>query len=163
LNEKEKVAFEEPLKAQVSPRDELQIACPGADESACIYASQFINLFRDAGWKVRGNIVDRVVLATPSSGVILYERGTGKLDPDNWRSGLWMRISPSLLHVRQAFINIGVEPDSGANPSLQDGLITVYFGSEKSNESERTQLTDVIDAMNSEIRKGHIPKQPPIP
>ena len=57
------------------------MACAQADEAACIYADQFINIFRDAGWKVHNNRLDRIMLARPWPGVVLFKKGTGQLVP----------------------------------------------------------------------------------
>ena len=154
----ERDAFEQPLKEQKAPREGIQVGCPQADENTCIYATQFIDLFREAGWTVQGNQVQRVTLGRPSSGVTLFKRGSGKLDPSNWRSGLWTAISPSLESVRQAFVNVGIEPDSGANSDLPEEVIAVYFGSEKSNEAERTPLTETMEKVERWRRDGNIPK-----
>ena len=63
LSEKERQAFQEPLKVQQKgEHEEIQIVCPTSDESTCVYANQFINIFREAGWKVQNNQVERVTL-----------------------------------------------------------------------------------------------------
>lgn len=158
LNQRERSAFEQPLKQQKEPREEIQIACPQAEESTCVYAAQFINLFREAGWKVQGNAVQRGALGAPLAGVILVKHGTGTIDPSNWRSGLWTQMSPSFENVRQAFINVGIEPDSIADQALSENVIRVYFGSEKPNQAERTPLTDMMQRVERERRNGTIPK-----
>jgi hypothetical protein len=98
------------------------------------------------------NKVERVTLAKPLDGVILFKHGTGKLDPANWRSGLWTVFSPSIKSVGQAFVNVGIEPDSGANPDLPEGVITIYFGPEKLNEAEKTLFTRTMESL------GLVPK-----
>jgi uncharacterized membrane protein YhaH (DUF805 family) len=153
FSETEQNVFEQPLKGQVEPHEEIQITCPQADENTCIYAAQFIDFFRDAGWTVRGNKVERVTLAKPLKGVILFKQGTGKLDPANWRSGLWTAFSPSIKSVGQAFVNVEIEPDSGANPDLPEGVITIYFGPEKPNEAEKTPFTRTMESL------GLVPKK----
>jgi hypothetical protein len=156
LNGKERSAFEHPLKEQKAPREEIQFACPQDDETVCVYAAQFIDLFREAGWKVSSNQVERVVLAKPQAGIVLYKHGTGQLDPNNWRSGLWVQMSASLRSVYRAFNSVGIEPDSAANPSLPENIITIYFGLEKPNEDEETELTRGMKKMDVEIREGRI-------
>src|SRR6266404_327548 len=89
LNEKERALFEKPLSEQKEPREEVQLVCTQGDESACVYAAQFVDIFREAGWKVRDNHVQRVRMNNPTAGIILFKRGVGKLDPDNWRSRLY--------------------------------------------------------------------------
>jgi hypothetical protein len=40
-------------------------------------------------------------------------------------------FSLSLINVRQAFVNIGIQPESGSNPELPEGIMAIYFGSPK--------------------------------
>jgi len=87
LSEKERALFEKPLSEQKEPREEIQIICAQGDEPACVYAAQFVNIFREAGWKVRDNHAEPVHLNNPTAGIVLFKHGEGKLDPDNWRSG----------------------------------------------------------------------------
>jgi hypothetical protein len=158
LDAKERSLFEEPLKEQKEPREEIQITCPQADENTCVYAGQFVNLFREAGWKVHDNHVQRVTMSNPTAGTFLFKHGSGKLNPDDWRSGLWMAFSASFVNTRQAFVNIGVEPESGSNPELPEGIIAIYFGSEKPDESERTLLTDTMRKVERQWREGTLPR-----
>jgi hypothetical protein len=157
LSQDERMSFEAPLKSQAKNREEIWIFCPQSDEIICSYAVQYVNLFREAGWKVQGNAVQRATLANPPSGVVFFKHGNGQLDPNNWRSGLWTRMSSSLVSVRQAFINIGIEPDEQSDAQLPEDVLRVYFGVEKSNEMERTSLTDSIDQMNQAIKAKQIP------
>jgi hypothetical protein len=156
LSNQERYAFERPLKEQKAPREKIQVACPQDDERACVYAAQFVDYFREAGWTVQGNLVERVMLARPLAGVILFKHGSGRLDPSNWRSGLWAALSPSLVSVYHAFVNIGIEPGSGPNPELPEGTITVYFGSEKSSPAESTALGAAIRRAEQARRAGVI-------
>ena len=158
FTEVERNQFEQPLKDQMETREEIQIMCPVADESSCVYAGQFIDLFRQAGWKVQGNQVDRITLAKPLAGVVLFQHGSGTLDPDNWQLGLWSPISPSLENVRKAFVNVGIEPDSGANPNLPGNIIAIYFGLEKKNQAERTRLTAMMEVVERERQKRTFPR-----
>ena len=158
FNQRERYAFEKPLQEQKEPRETITLSCPAADENTCVYAAQFVDMFREAGWKIQNNAVERVTLGRAYPGVILVKHGTGKLDPNNWRSGLWTQMSPSLEHVRQAFINVGIEPDSIADEALPQDMLRVYFGSEKINPSERTSLTDAMEALERERQRGTVPK-----
>jgi hypothetical protein len=144
LSQEEWNVFEKPLKEQKEIPEEISLICAGADEAACIYGTQFVNIFRDAGWKVKNNHVDRVTMEKPLSGITLFKKGKGKLDPNNWRSGLWTEISPSLRSVAQAFENLGIEPELQNNPEIPDEGVVIYFGPEKPNESEKTSLTDAM-------------------
>jgi hypothetical protein len=67
-------------------------------------------------------------------------------------------MSPSFENVRQAFINVGIEPGSIADQAVSENVIRVYFGSEKPNQAERTPLTDMMERVERERRNGTIPK-----
>jgi hypothetical protein len=157
LTERERVLFEKPLSEQKEPREEIQIVCAQGDEPACVYAAQFVNIFREAGWKVRDNHVEPVRMNNPTAGIVLFKHGQGKLDPDNWRSGLWSALTASLVDVRQAFVNIGIEPESASNPELPEGVVSVYFGLEKEDEGAPTSLTKTMEKLGKGWRGGPVP------
>jgi hypothetical protein len=157
LSEHERVLFERPLSEQKEPREEIQIICAQGDEPACVYAAQFVNIFREAGWKVRDNHVEPVRMNNPTAGIVLFKRGQGKLDPDNWRSGLWTALTASLVDVREAFVNIGIEPEGAGNPELPEGVISIYFGLEKEDEGAATNLTKTMEKLGNQWRGGPIP------
>jgi hypothetical protein len=158
LSDKERALFEKPLSEQKGPREEIQITCSQGDEAACVYANQFVNIFREAGWRVRDNHVERVLMSNPTGGIFIFKRGTGKLNPDDWRSGLWTALTLSFVNVRQAFVNLGIEPESGSNPEMPEGVITVYFGSEKDAEGAPTVLTDMMKRAERQWRDGTVPR-----
>src|ERR1700733_11333798 len=54
LTEKETIEFEKPLIDQKTGREQIELMCPGTVEEDCTYAAQFINIFREAGWTVKG-------------------------------------------------------------------------------------------------------------
>jgi hypothetical protein len=157
LSVQERYSFEKPLSEQKEPREEIQILCAEGDEPSCLYGGQFVNLFREAGWKVQNNRIERVRLNNPSAGIVLFKHGTGKLDPDNWQSGLWTALTASLVDVRRAFVNIGIEPESASNPELREGVISIYFGLEREDEGAPTNLTSTMKKLGSEWRGGPIP------
>jgi hypothetical protein len=157
LDEKERTLFEKPLSEQKEPREEIQIVCAQGNEPACVYAAQFVNMFREAGWKVRGNHAEPVRMDNPTAGIILFKHGEGKLDPDNWRSGLWAALTASLVDTRQAFVNIRIEPEFGSNPELPEGVISIYFGLEKEDEGAPTSLTRTMKQLGNQWRGGPIP------
>jgi hypothetical protein len=141
LDEREWQAFQKPLRSQAEQREKIQILCPASDEGSCIYAQQFVNVFRDAGWTVEGNAIERVTISAPTAGVTIYSRGDGQLDPNNWRSGLWVTWTPSFINLCQAFENIGIEPESQATLQQRHDELAIYFGLEKENQSEETDVT----------------------
>jgi hypothetical protein len=158
LNEKERALFEKPLSEQKEPREEIQLTCTQGDESVCVYAAQFVSIFREADWKVRNNHVEPVRMNNPTAGILLFKRGIGKLDPDDWRSGLWSALTASLIDVRQAFVNIGIQPESASNPEMPEGVVSVYFGLEKEDESVPTSLTKTMEKLGKQWRGGPIPQ-----
>ena len=157
LSEKERALFEKPLSEQKEPREEIQIVCAQGDEAACVYAAQFVNIFREAGWKVRDNHVEPVRMNNPTAGIVLFRHGRGKPDTDNWRSGVWTALTASLIDTRQAFANIGIEPESGSNPELPEGVVSIYFGLEKENEGEPTDFTKTMKKLGKHWRGGPVP------
>jgi hypothetical protein len=160
LNDRERNLFEKPLAEQKEPREEIEILCAQGNESVCVYAAQFVNFFREAGWEVRGNYVQPVILSNPNAGIVLFKHGQGTLDPDNWQSGLWSALTASLVDVRRAFINIGIQPESASNPQLHEGVISIYFGLEKEDESVPTTLTKTMEKLGNQWRGGPIPSPP---
>lgn len=149
LSAKERARFEEPLRAQNSPRDELEIACPNYDNVVCTYAAQFIEIFREAGWKIKDNQVTRVEIKIPHVGVVLVRHSDKLPDPDKPGSGVWNAITPSLETVRQAFVNVGIEPDSSVSTDFPDTIMVVSFGTEREDESAPTPFTAMMDRMRN--------------
>jgi hypothetical protein len=142
LDAEEQARFEKPLKHQTDDRYEIQLACPSADESVCVYAAQFINLFREAGWKVQDNQVKRVVLGVPYEGIRIFSYVPKYPEPDApVNTGVWSAVTPSLISVYRAFSAIGIESESGIRNDEKPDALTVYFGSERADESQPTQFT----------------------
>ena len=159
LTDQERVRFQGPIKDQLSARDEIVVACPQQDEGTCVYAAQFVNIFREAGWRVRGNAVERGLWSRPVAGVFLINQGTGEIDPNDWKSGLWSRITPSFETVRDAFIKIGVESDSMSDKNLPDKTLMVYFGPEKPDAAAPTALTATMEKVEEYRRANAIPRE----
>jgi hypothetical protein len=142
LTAKERVLFENALKPQKGDDLEIQFACPPNDERTCTYAGQFINLVGDSGWKVR-SYVDRLTLTRPLDGIMIYRRG-GNRDYllQHYNAGGYFNISePHLLAIQKAFQSIQIEPSGGTNPDIPENVMMVYFGPERENEAEPTDLT----------------------
>jgi hypothetical protein len=142
LDDDEKQAFEAPLREQAEDRYEIQLACPSADESTCVYAAQFINIFKEAGWKIQDYQVKRVTLGVPYDGVRIFsyvEKYPDPAAPPN--IGVWTKISKSLITVYRSFHAIQIEPEQGIRNDLKENVLTVYFGSERADEGAPTSLT----------------------
>jgi hypothetical protein len=86
--------------------------CPPNDERDCAVAGQFIALFRKVGWKVKGNIVDRVFNGSPKAGFYLVLHSTVDPDPGNpeGKTGAWTKMPPAYFTVKSAF-NMLVKTD----------------------------------------------------
>jgi len=154
LADAERTLFEEPLKKQTDDRYEIQLTCPSADEPTCVYAAQFITLFREAGWKVQNNQVQRVILGVPYSGIRLFSYVEKYPEPDAPAdTGVWTKVSPSLVTVYRSFHAIGIEPDGGIRNDIKENVLTVYFGSEKADESEPTDMTKLYGQLSDAKRQ----------
>jgi hypothetical protein len=142
LDDTERSLFEAPLNQQARDRYEIQLACPAADEATCVYAGQFVDLFKDAGWKVQDYQVKRVSLGLPYDGVRLFSYVKQYPAPDAHSNvGVWTEVSPSLITIYRSFHAIGIEAEQGIRIDEKQNEITIYFGSERADESKPTGLT----------------------
>jgi hypothetical protein len=141
LDQDEKISFESTLKSQKDGAPEIQIACPANDETTCAFAGQFITMFGEADWRINTS-VSRLVLTRPQTGVVIYLRGGDKqYSEQHWNAGGWFPINePHVLAIQKAFQVIHIEIDSGTNPELADGVMTIYFGPERADEEADTNL-----------------------
>jgi hypothetical protein len=142
LDQDERTRFENALKAQKDDDLEVQIACSPNDEKVCTYAGQFIFPIGDSGWKVQ-SIVDRLPLTRPMDGITIYRRGGDKdYMLQHYNAGGWFNNNePHLLAMQRAFQTIRIEPNGGTDPDLPENVMMIYFGPERENEAERTDLT----------------------
>lgn len=144
LDEDEKARFKAPLEDQEEDRYDIELACPNSDEATCVYVAQFITLFREAGWKVEDNQVKRVTLGIPYDGIRLFGYVEKYPEPDApVNSGVWALVSKSLIATYRSFHAIGIEAESGIRKDEKPNTLTVYFGSERADESTPTQLTQL--------------------
>jgi hypothetical protein len=155
LDQEEQQSFEQPLKNQQSPRASLTLACSAYDEAACTYGGQFVYLFRDAGWKVKNNGVERVTLTYPYDGVRIFAYVKQYPDPNAPPNvGVWTRVTPSLITVYRAFHAIGVEPEENIRKDESPEELTVYFGHEKEDEGQPTNLSRMFQDL-PDIKQEH--------
>lgn len=127
LRQEQKVEFVKALKAAPEPREAIRLGCPGADETACVLAGDFLELFNEAGWIVKSVGVERVSLSKPRSGVVLMKRGA-TTDPPPPGSGVWMLQTPSLLALETAFKSVGFDTEKAADATMPEGVIGVFIG-----------------------------------
>ena len=142
LTAKERASFENALRAQKGDDIEIQLACPPNDEKGCTYAGQFIRAVGDSGWKVQA-YVSRLTLTKPLEGIMIYRRGGNRdYSLQHYDAGGYFNINePHLLAMQKAFQSIQIEPSGGTNPDLPENVMMIYFGPERENEAEPTDLT----------------------
>ncbi len=142
LTAKERASFENALKAQKGDDIEIQLACPPNDEKGCTYAGQFIRPVGDSGWKVQA-YVSRLTLTKPLDGIMIYRRGGNRdYSLQHYDAGGYFNINePHLLVMQKAFESIQIEPSGGTNSDLPENVMMIYFGPERENEAEPTDLT----------------------
>lgn len=120
--------FSEILKKAKDPKESIKLGCAGNDENACVFAGQLFGLFRESGWIVEGNVVERVALGVPLPGIALFRRGEGKLDPSNPKSGLWIKHTYGLSIVQSSFEKIGLSTETKAEAKFDENVIGVFVG-----------------------------------
>jgi len=147
LGTDEITTFEAPLKAQKSERQEIIFACPAADENACVYATQFPDYFREAGWIVPKNGIERVTLGVAYAGIVIVTHADAKPDFTKPGTGVWVAMTPSLASVYEAFHGIGIEPDDVSDTDLPRTTLRIYIGAEKHDAAQQTQLTKGMETM----------------
>jgi hypothetical protein len=142
LSQDERTRFENALKTQKDDDLEIQIACSPTDEKVCAYAEQFIRPIGDSGWKVQA-YVSRLTLTRPLEGTMIYRRGGNRdYSLQHYDAGGYFNISePHLIAMQKAFQSISIEPSGGTDPDIPENTMLIYFGPEKDNEAERTDLT----------------------
>ena len=63
----------------------------------------------------------------------------------------------TLLSVQKAFQSLGVEPDASTGYQFPDGVTIIYFGTERENEDEPTDLTRITEWTTGK-KTGPFPK-----
>src|SRR5215208_697303 len=143
--------LQEALKASPPPHEKIVLGC-GLNEEACVFAGEFLNLFRRAGWEVENNSVRRFVADHPVAGIVVSMHGVGKHDPSNPDSGLWAIVSQSRIDLGNAFSSIGLTPHFEADPKRPEGTILVFFGvapSEEEQEKRREEYQRDLQLIKS--------------
>jgi hypothetical protein len=143
LSKAERAKFEKPLIGLKQPKMSVHLYCAPEDEVDCEYAADLVPLFGEAGWDI-STTVDRVTLTLPKAGVLIGLHGTAKLEDESklkWNQGEWTLSTPEEWAVRQAFVNIGIEPDSTSGAAVPENQINLYIGHEREDESAPTDMT----------------------
>ena len=120
--------FIDSLKSQTQERYAIKIGCAPGSEEECVIAGHFVDFFREAGWTVDGNSVQRATIGKPEAGILLFVHGTGTIDQGNAHAGLWVLQSTSLLTVSNAFRRIGLSAGMRADSQIPENKIYIYFG-----------------------------------
>lgn len=124
----------EVLKGAPPPHEKITLGCSAYSEESCVFAGQFLNLFKRAGWPLQVDGVERVNLTRPIAGVVLFTHGEGKYDPSAPDSGLWTKITPDRDALEEAFSNLDLDPESSADGTIPEGEVRIFFGIEPSEE-----------------------------
>lgn len=149
LSKSERAKFENPLKDLKQPKMSIHLYCAPEDEVDCEYAADFIPLFGEAGWDI-ATTVDRVNLGRPRSGILIGLHGTVKPEDESklkWNQGEWTRLTPEQFAVRQAFVNIGIEPDAMSGATVPENQINIFVGHEREDESAPTDMTREVEQL----------------
>ena len=157
LSDAERNAFEKPLLSLKEPKMSVHLYCAPGDEIDCEYAASLIPLFGQAGWDVSGT-VDRFTLTRPEAGILIGMHGTVKPEDEaklKWNQGEWTKWTPEVALVRQAFVNIGIEPDSNSGYMIPENQINIYVSHERENESAPTDMTRNAAIFERETRDHH--------
>jgi hypothetical protein len=144
LSGEEQKRFEAPLRV-TSPKLTIILNCPQNEEQDCAYALQFVDYFRTAGFTVDGNMVHRITLKDPFSGVVLGAHVDKDADPNRpVGTGIWVALSETSMNVTKAFANIHTGTVQVSGSQVPSDSLEVYFGPERPFQDEKTILQQSI-------------------
>lgn len=136
LSGKEIDRFKKPLMSPDFGKIPVHLARPAADETTCVYAAQFIQVFRDAGWSVPEGIVERQTLLMPYDGVRIFEYTDTPIDyADPKGTYAWMAMTCPMVAIAKGLASVGIMPDVGHGNTLPKDVLTIYFGPPNTSES----------------------------
>lgn len=126
------------LASQKEQRDRVRLGCPAGHEDICVLAAPFMDAFKRGHFLVEGDQIYRVTLGKPTAGVIISSYGhADAFDPQDPDQGKWVRQTPSLDTIEEAFGTIGINAAGGADESLPNDVITIYFGIEPDERTDK--------------------------
>jgi hypothetical protein len=138
----------------------ISIDCVASDESVCVYAAQYLDLFKLAGWRSTDGLVHRITLGVPVSGVRLGVHQDIPFDPNQHPgTGHWVKMTPGMISVVQAFANINIGADFEGGSSIPDGVIEVYFGPAETLEGARESRRRSLHLL-SQLKSVHVNPRP---
>jgi len=148
LSKKEIEKFQKPLIAEKTDRPQIRLACPAIDETECVYAGQFIGIFRDAGWTVPEGIVERQTLSIPYDGIRIFVHTDAHDDLGKSKGNFqWMAITRGMVAIYDSFSNVGIISDAGHGDAIPKDSLTIYFGPPKQDESVANDFTKTVQGV----------------
>jgi hypothetical protein len=121
--------FMDVLRIQKEPKETLIVKCPSNDEELCTVATTYLQMFQRAGWKTPTGGIERGLYLKSFPGVTISKRPQpGEPDRNNPDVGLWVQQTPSVITIKNAFHQIGVEVRRDADQDLPENTISIYFG-----------------------------------
>jgi phage terminase large subunit len=79
--------------------------------------------------------IERVSPTKPITGVVIFKYGhAARFDTNDPDQGKWVKVSASLINIKQAFSAIGIDAVVVADEHMQQNIIGVYFGIESQNK-----------------------------
>ena len=157
FTEDERREFVALLASQTEPRDRVRLACPTSNEEVCVLAEPFVGDFQRGHFFVENAGITRTILGKPTSGVVLLTYGHADIfDPQNPDMGKWVKQTPSLSKIEDAFGEIGINTIGLADESLPHDLILIYFGIEpdEATDKRRESLRKQRQEAERQIRES---------
>jgi hypothetical protein len=160
FNADEQGKFEALLSHPSDPKTVVRLSCPMADEAVCIYAVQFIDIFKSAGWTVDGGIVERVTLLVPYAGTRQFCHSDAPFDPmQKPGTGHWLAVTPDSISIQKAFISMGIGTDRGGEADIPSDMINIYFGPEEgAGEADASLQRSMAEIARYKQATSQIPK-----
>jgi len=132
------------LASETEPRERVRLGCPAANEEICVLVTPFVDAFKRGHFIVENNRVDRVTLGQAAAGVVLFKYGhADAYNPQDPDQGVWVRQTPSMETIEEAFAQIGINLKQSADEALPEDVIGVYFSIEPYEPVERTNLREL--------------------
>jgi len=155
LSRSEQLKFEKEIKPPGV--EKIAFGCPPTDDRICTLGDQFPDLFGESGWPIEGMTRVQPGRLEPGVVIVVPSLSPSVRFPGKWFNMAQMAIDPSVVHIRDAFVSIGIEPDMSVNPGLAKNAIGIYFGEDRPGPSARTPMTDVVELWKSWQEAQHHP------
>ena len=110
---REKDDFVASLKARGTPAHSVWLACPEEREDICQRVRQFVDMFKNAGWRVEQNRVITWSPAHPLEGVHLILNSGDAIDSSV---------------VKNSFTSLGIPVQAASAPDVPHNSIGIFFG-----------------------------------